>query len=354
MPGLQRSASSVDDSVQDNAPSFESPKKRSGESTLSQDAPAPFSLAAPYGSEDPKEIILQSFLPTVAVYASTDTEELIRLKGVYGGLCGLLKPYGEKIQGKVVIRDSIGASRSWENFGIHFTEFGGKSRALLWDQRSGGKDDTNQSSNTEALLDSTLSRRLGRDSQHPSTPTDEIVRRHLQNDGHYSQGGDSNLDPNFRRGSDVPTLATSYYAHYLRKILANRPMVAHETFSHPVACIIAISSQSASPIETLRELYSDTRQGEKRVPAWAGNEYLRYYVLVHDEEQDDITKSTALFEQMKRHFGLHCHLLRLKSGECSPHRHDSIELPSSTWLSAKDELQEARQKGKEDQCSLKH
>ena len=347
-PDPRRSTSSINDTVRSNAASAWSPRKRSGENTPSQDASAPISLAAQNDSEDPREIILQSFLPTVAVYASTDTEELIRLKGVYGGLCGLLKPFGERIQGKVVIRDSVGASRSWENFGIHFMEFGEKSHPLLWDRQREDKGAESQFSSTDALSNSTLSRRLDRQSQRPSTPTDEIVRRHLYTDGHSSRGGNSNLDFNVRRGSGVPTPASSYYPHYLRKLLANRPMVAHETFSHPVACIIAISSQSSSPIETLRELYGDTRQGEKRVPAWAGNEYLRYYVLVHDEEQDDITKSTALFEQMKRHFGLHCHLLRLKSGECDPNRHDSTELPSSTWLSAEDELREARQKGKED------
>lgn len=351
-PDLQRLASSLDNSARSNVASAMSPRKRSGESTPSHDATAPgISLVAQYESEDPKEIILQSFLPTVAVYASTDTEELIRLKGVFGGLCGLLKPFGERILGKVVIRDSVGASRSWEDFGIHFIEFGLKSPYLPWDRQREENGDESQFSSSEALSNSTLSRRLDRQSQRPTTPTDEIVRRHLYNDNQSSRAADSSLDFNVRRGFDVPAPAISYYAHYLRKLLANRAMVAHETLSHPVACVIAISSQSPSPIETLRELYGDTRQGEKKVPAWAGNEYLRYYVLVHDEEHDDITKSTALFEQMKRHFGLHCHLLRLRTDECGPDRHDSIELPSSIWLSAEDELREARRQGKEDLIS---
>ena len=123
-------------------------------------------------------------------------------------------------------------------------------------------------------------------------------------------------------------------------------MVPHEIFSHPVACVIAISSQSPAPIETLRDLYSETRQGAKRVPAWAGSEFLRYYVLVHDEEHDDIAKSTALFEQMKRHFGLHCHLLRLRSTVCQFNSEDSMELPSHAWRSAEDELKEKQQTGR--------
>ncbi|KAL9120782.1 MAG: hypothetical protein Q9187_002657 [Circinaria calcarea] len=343
-PGLRRSISSLNDTSQSHASSAESPRKGSGESTPSQDAIAPLPLDARNETDDPREIILQSFLPTVAVYASADTEELIRLKGVYGGLCGLLKPFGERIQGKVVIRDSVGASRSWENFGIHFVEFGPKSRALVLDRQLGEKGDESEFFSSQPLSASIRPIHLDSQSQHNSTPIDEIVRRHLFIDGQTSQGKDSKLDLNARLGSDTRAPVPPYYAHYLRKLLANRPMVAHETLSHPVACIIAISSQSSSPIETLRELYGDTRQGEKRVPAWAGNEYLRYYILVHDEEQDDIAKSTALFEQMKKHFGLHCHLLRLKSSECGPDRHDGIELPLSSWPSAEDEFREVRQK----------
>ena len=62
--------------------------------------------------------------------------------------------------------------------------------------------------------------------------------------------------------------------------------------------------------------------------------------LVHDEEQDDISKSITLFEQMKRHFGLHCHLLRLRSSECVSSDDDSIQLPRCEWLSASEEFAE--------------
>jgi hypothetical protein len=71
---------------------------------------------------------------------------------------------------------------------------------------------------------------------------------------------------------------------------------------------------------------------------WVNSEYLRYYVLVHDEERDDITKSMNLFEQMKRHFGLHCHLLRLRSSQCVLTDDDSVELPPCEWISAAEEL----------------
>lgn len=115
-------------------------------------------------------------------------------------------------------------------------------------------------------------------------------------------------------------------------------LVPYETFLHPVACMIAVSSRDASPIETLRQLY--TLSG-KRIPAFVGAEYLRYYVLIHDDEHSDITKSTALFDLMKRHFGLHCHLLRLRSSQCVRSDDDSVVVPRCEWLPPEEDLEQS-------------
>ena len=41
---------------------------------------------------------------------------------------------------------------------------------------------------------------------------------------------------------------------------------------------------------------------------------------------------------MKRHFGLHCHLLRLRSASCTQSDEEAEELPTSEWLSADEQL----------------
>ena len=77
--------------------------------------------AAQDGSTDNgRDLILRSFVPHVAVHASQDTEDLARQKGIKGGFRELLRPFGDLVQGKVVVRDSAGASRSWENYGVRF------------------------------------------------------------------------------------------------------------------------------------------------------------------------------------------------------------------------------------------
>ena len=54
----------------------------------------------------------------------------------------------------------------------------------------------------------------------------------------------------------------------------------------------------------------------------------------------------ALFDQMKKHFGLSCHLLRLRSGgKTASTDDDSVEVPTSQWRSASEELASIRAKG---------
>ncbi|MCJ1405780.1 hypothetical protein MMC11_009010 [Xylographa trunciseda] len=310
--------------------------QRNIERSQSREVQSPATPVVLLDFNDPKDIILRSFQPRVAVFASADTEELIRLKGIYGGFCGLLKPFGESLAGNVIIRDSVGGSKSWNNFGVHFIEYGKREAASSWQSQTFSDDSSIQGQNSFGVLD-----------QHPEILSKSSFVKHpsmldnlLENRLSLGSGGSS-------VGRTVPhmpdqTATPPYYGLYLEKLLYRDPVVPHETLSHPVACVIAISSQCTTPIETLRELYKGTSQGVGRVPVWAGNEFLRYYVLVHDEDHDDITKSTALFDQMKRHFGLHCHLLRLRSVECTENEGDSTQLPSCRWLSAEEDLHNIR------------
>ncbi|KOS20657.1 Transport protein particle subunit [Escovopsis weberi] len=283
---------------------------------------------------EPLNLILKSFVPHVAVYASPDTEVLVRGKGFQQGLWELLRPFGENIQGKVTIRDSYGVSRPVDDFSIRFTRLG--EPVELPDP---------------GLVAGFLQNRVPRSpngTAQDKTPGDRgtladveaVVERHLS----YAEGAFVGL-PHYglaaHNGADGEA-ASPYYALYLRRLLSGLPISPHETFAHPVACIIAISSQTDAPIETLRRLYGETSQGDKKLPVWVDGDYLRYYVLVHDEENDDITRSMGLFEQMKRHLGLHCHLLRVRSSQSAETDDDSIPLPRSDWMSASEELAELR------------
>ncbi|TDZ14731.1 Transport protein particle subunit [Colletotrichum orbiculare MAFF 240422] len=268
---------------------------------------------------DPRNLIMKAYVPHVAIYTSKDTEELAREKGFKNGLWELLRPFGEQVQGKVTIRDSNGAGRSWEDYSIRFVKFGDNIESPGASAKSNGGSTPSASNlgDVEAVVE-----------RHLSYAEDSFL--HTPHHGTLT-----------RQGLDVE--ATSpYYSLYLRRLLSGIPVSPHETFAHPVACVIAISSRSPAPIEDLRKLYNDTNSGDDKLPVWVDGDYLRYYVLVHDEERDDITRSLALFDQMKRHLGLHCHLLRLRSTQSAETDDDSIPLPRSDWMSATEELADIR------------
>lgn len=274
----------------------------------------------------PVNIIRQAFVPHVSVLASEDTDVLVREKGFDTGLWELLRPFGDRIHGKVNIRDSNGASRSFEDFSIRFSRFGDNIEA---------PDSTAAPSKPVQVNDGTAPNTTR--SKLQLRDAEAVVGRHLQ----YAE--ESSHGPSYRDSPDPlgagADATSSYYSLFLRRILSGIPLSPHTTFAHPVACVIAISSRNKNPIDELRRLYEETNQGQKRLPPWVDGEYLRYYVLIHDEEHDDITRSMSLFEQMKRHLGLHCHLLRLRSTQCAETDDDSIVLAGTEWITSFEELE---------------
>ncbi|KLU81779.1 hypothetical protein MAPG_00860 [Magnaporthiopsis poae ATCC 64411] len=292
---------------------------------------------------DPLALLLQAFVPHVAVFASADTDALAADKGFERGLWELLRPFGEQVQGKVSIRDSVGGSRTWDDYAVRFVRYGENdgyntplqhsSPSTVLSRPSTAPNGSAGSAGSPDDVTSRESRRLAE--------VEAVVDRHLTYAEQSTFGiGQQPMSPTQQ---EMDLEATSpYYSLYLRRLLSGIPLESHETFSHPVACVMAISSRNPSPIDALRNLYKETSEGEGRLPDWVAPDYLRYYVLVHDEENGDISKSMALFEQMKRNFGLHCHLLRIRSTQCAETDDDSIPLPRSEWMSAAEELADIR------------
>ena len=300
---------------------------------------------------DFRNTIIRSFAPRVAVYASKDTEDFMTGKGFKGGLCSLLRPYGERLQGKVIIRDSIGSSKICDDFGIRFVDSQGRRRTDVHHTTCttfGFDYGSHLNDSQDNLSRSSLSH-----DRYSGAVIDQVLQRCLQNQDEKMNGDEGN---NLVYGSlahESQPKSSQIYPIYLRKLLSSTSPVPFETFTHPVACMIAVSSHHQAPIEALRQLYTDTSHGGNQTPAWVGTDYLRYYVLIHDEEKDDITKSTALFDLMKRHFGLHCHLLRLRGTECVQTDDDSVQVPPCEWLSAEEEMDSISAKGRDVSISIK-
>jgi trafficking protein particle complex subunit 8 len=296
------------------------------------------------GNAQVLDLIQCGFAPHIGVVTSVDVDALLHARGFgtntdgLGAFLELIRPFGERVAGRVTIRDSsIGASRSYDDYGVRFVGIGRSAASI-----------------GERVANGTGRRATIRSGGGDVTQVEELLDRHLSfaelRPSSVQDGGAAILeDPK----SDIPSTTSTvvqahfqgsptvspFYALFLRRLLSGIPLSPHETFAHPVACVIAISSRNPSPIEEFKKLYESTNVGGlSGLPSWVNNDFLRYYVLVHDDDSGDIQKSTQLYEQMKRHFGLHCHLLRLRSAQCLPSDDDSVRVPTSDWMSAAEEL----------------
>ena len=298
------------------------------------DAPQnPLQSRAPAPQEQTQDVIVRAFSPVISICASDDTEELLLRKGVYGGLSALLGAFGEHIPGHVTVRHSKGSSKSFGDFGVRFVPL----LSPIGSRRLAGPDQNGSMTGLGAQLST----------DNPVSETslesiDEALRLHLLDlQGEYLENKETEEATKlFNDG-----YFSESFSYLLRKLLAHGLSSSEYLFSQPVACLIAVSSQNAVPIEALRELYENSAQKSDRGPGRGESEILRYYVLVHDEDHDEIGKSMALFNLMKRHFGLHCHLLRIRGKSCN-HNEPEGRLPqTSEWLTAEQELHARRLKG---------
>ncbi|KAL8972597.1 MAG: hypothetical protein Q9183_000455 [Haloplaca sp. 2 TL-2023] len=284
-------------------------------------------------NDAPRQTIVESFAPRIALFASEDTDAIAREKGFIRGFYSLLRPFAEYIPGKVVIRDSVGASKAWEDFSIRLIEYNQISSTApsSEDRTSKDPEDSSHPPSASVIHDQ-------------QTPVDAVVDTWLR-----SQEADLQVPTELVAGENLVRSrverSTATHGLYLRKLLSNSAQVPYETFSHPVACMIAVSSRSPDPLEKIRHLYSASGHGNAQIPPWVAVDYLRYYVLVHDEDRDDITTSTALFDLMKRHFGLHCYLLRIRSVQCGETKSPTVQLPQCYWMSAQEEFENSEESG---------
>ncbi|KAI5805003.1 ER-golgi trafficking TRAPP I complex 85 kDa subunit-domain-containing protein [Geopyxis carbonaria] len=285
-----------------------------------------FNSATRSADDDAKSLICRAFVPHIAVHVSDDTNDLAREKG-FGSFQEILRPYGEDLQGRLTVRDSQGFSNSYDDFGVRFIGLDDVAASGERWETGISRASMNGRSTTNGLGEPYVGGSI--------EDVEELVNLHLER----NENGVDN---------DIPSSGDqSLYFRYLRRLLSALPSSPQETFSHPVACVIAISSRNPDPIQTLRDLYASGNQVP--LPSYVNTEYLRYYILVHDEDRDDITKSMTLFDQMKKHFGLHCHLLRLRSGgRTVVTDDDAVAFPLCQWQSAAEEIATIRAKDADD------
>lgn len=338
LPGLQSPHASATSSPRSSSRHSQSNQEQQRYQSSRSSSP----VSAGSYNNGPRQTILASFAPRVACFASEDTDDIAKEKGYSRGFHSLLRPFAEHVPGKVVIRDSIGASKAWDDFGIRLIQYQEESRAV---ESSVGQLQSHQTDTEDDQPGQRSPSDLPSVGNTRESSIEAIITRSIRpaRDNEQTSGVQGSVDGLESRRPSAPAPA---YVQYLRKLLSETVQEPYETFSHPVACIVAVSSRSPAPLEKIRQMYSYSGRTNNAIPPWVAVGYLRYYVLVHDEDHDDIVKSTALFDLMKRHFGLHCFLLRIRSLPCVGTDSEVIESPRCHWKTAVEEISEMEEYSK--------
>ncbi|CAO3682429.1 unnamed protein product [Rhizopus microsporus] len=118
---------------------------------------------------------------------------------------------------------------------------------------------------------------------------------------------------------------TPWYTDFRDTLLSLRGITEYETFDHPVATMIVISSLNTDPISTIMQLYNPNIPSFTLDKPYVDTNILRYYVVLHDPNLTTFEHSMAFFDKLKRTVGLHCYLLTINSKPRNPKDEDSIE-----------------------------
>ncbi|KAI0307705.1 ER-golgi trafficking TRAPP I complex 85 kDa subunit-domain-containing protein [Multifurca ochricompacta] len=81
-----------------------------------------------------------------------------------------------------------------------------------------------------------------------------------------------------------------------------------EGWNHPVAILLAVSTMLPNPLQTLAQLHARPLD----FPSWVDSTHLRYSLIIHPESSPlSDEEANALFNAVKKQYGLHSYLLPL-------------------------------------------
>ncbi|KTW27316.1 hypothetical protein T552_02300 [Pneumocystis carinii B80] len=234
---------------------------------------------------------LRVFSPNIAVLASSDANELALAKG-FKCVHEMLSLFEENRGETVVIRNFEKKERH-EGFGVHFVPL----ERLLNDKEI--KEEIKSIEEETGWIEERVS-------EYMSRIDSEERKEGEKEEGEVIEENQKEIEKMYENKENDKELneIRSTFNFYCR-LLASFPPSVHEFFSHPIACVFAISSYSLKPLELLESL-----QLHQPMLPYIEFSYLPTCLFLHDDSHD-LEKSLKVFESIKQTFGDHSYLIRL-------------------------------------------
>ncbi|CAO1623963.1 unnamed protein product [Sympodiomycopsis kandeliae] len=243
--------------------------------------------------------------PRIAVLSSPDVRQILRPNG-FADFAECLRPFENSIQG-VTVRTSQLESKQCPTFPVRFDSVDAFTR------QPRPSTDLNEASR-DSLGPSIRAQNRHR---RPEEVVD-VINSMVAAGARTVDYAVASIDISGKEGLQRVTQSnleevTPWFADARNSILQSKAVNRHETFGHPVAVLLTVSTRSADPLNAFSSLFSATQTQNCDVfqnSPFVDPNILRYYVLLHDESQGaDIEESKTLLESVKKIYGLNCCIL---------------------------------------------
>ncbi|CAN0847587.1 Trafficking protein particle complex subunit 8, partial [Linum grandiflorum] len=117
-------------------------------------------------------------------------------------------------------------------------------------------------------------------------------------------------------------LLPSWFEYLNKELIQTVSFSEHETFDHPVACLLVVSSKDEQPINRFVDLFNTNKLPALLNDGAMDPKILKHYLLVHDNHEGSSEKALKILSEMKSTFGTNeCHLLCINSSQDTEMEH---------------------------------
>ncbi|KAJ1956653.1 hypothetical protein EC988_001237 [Linderina pennispora] len=228
-----------------------------------------------------KDFVAKALCPRLLVCSSSALDNLLHVNN-FDTFAELLAPFGQDVSAQITVQDGQGAPYFLDKINVKFTtDF-----SIQKPQAVGGPEVD------EMVISSVLD---NIDKQMPEFLTETGIDMEVVK-------------------SEEPIGWAPWYTLFRQQWVNDMQASEHESFVHPVACLLVASSTDSDPVWTLKELQNSAEVMRVRENSFSGSSVMFYYMLVHDERDTGAMATVDYkFDLLRKALGQNCALLRLNS-----------------------------------------
>ncbi|KAJ2189233.1 hypothetical protein EV181_001740 [Coemansia sp. RSA 532] len=226
-----------------------------------------------------RDFVAKAFCPRALVLSTPAIADACAVNNC-STFADLLAPFGQDVSTQITIQDGQGAPYFLDKLNIKFT------------------------------TDFKIEKR----STHSRTEIDDLVHTSVLD------SDQTNVPFLTEHGVDASALSSDtsvwapWYTLFRQQWMTTMQPSEHESFMHPVACVLVASGSEDDPVGALRTLQAHAAVNRVQTQGFSGANVLFYYVLVHDGRDPGVLQTIDhTFDQVRRAFGQNSSLLKINS-----------------------------------------